>query len=61
MRFQPAVAPVRHPILGSQSLANGFPDLSKHSIAALDLEFRLSRSKSALAQRPANVHTPTAT
>src|SRR6476469_1105681 len=34
MRFQPAVAPVRHPILGSQSLAKGFPDLSKHSMEA---------------------------
>src|SRR4028119_2499241 len=33
MRFQPAVAPARHPILRSQSLAKGFPDLSKHSIA----------------------------
>ncbi|MEG3990800.1 DUF2834 domain-containing protein, partial [Microcoleus sp. S28C3] len=30
-------------------------------LIATVLEFRLSRSKSALAQRPANVHTPTAT
>src|SRR6476661_306571 len=36
MRFQPAVAPARHPILRSQSLAKGFPDLSKHSIAEPD-------------------------
>src|SRR4028119_627256 len=36
MRFQPAVAPARHPILRSQSLAKGFPDLSKHSIAERD-------------------------
>src|SRR4028118_199905 len=36
MRLQPAVAPVRHPILGSQSLAKGFPDLSKHSMEVRD-------------------------